>query len=85
MPSGIPDQKVRYPFVFPRESTFYDILKQGYDVVMTFDDTSGTYPVGNEPIVGLGLLARLKRRDPAAQQSAPSDRLASAALRQDGR
>ena len=82
MPSGIPDQKVRYPFIFPRESTFYDILKQSYDVVMTFDDTSGTYPVGNEPIVGIGVLARLKRRDPAAQQSAPADGLASASLRQ---
>ena len=63
MPDGFSDQVVRYPFCFPRKSTFYDILKQRYDVVMTFDDPSGIYPVGSEPIVGVGVLARLRHRE----------------------
>lgn len=61
MPRGIPDRKVRYPFFFPEESKFYAALGESYDVVMTFDDPSGAFPVGDEPIVGVGLLARLRR------------------------
>jgi putative methyltransferase (TIGR04325 family) len=61
MPDGIPDRKVRYPYTFLRESTFYDAIRENYDIVMTFDDPSGTFPVDDEPIVGVGLLARLKR------------------------
>ena len=61
MPSGIADQKVRYPFVFPREAAFHDAISMNYDVVMTFDDPSGVFPVNKEPIVGVGLLARRKR------------------------
>jgi putative methyltransferase (TIGR04325 family) len=61
MPNGIPDRKVRCPFVFPKESTFYEIISENYDVVMTFDDSSGMFPVDDEPIVGVGLLARRKR------------------------
>jgi hypothetical protein len=61
MPNGILDRKVRYPFVFPKESTFYEAISENYDVVMTFDDPSGMFPVDDEPIVGVGLLARRKR------------------------
>jgi putative methyltransferase (TIGR04325 family) len=61
LPSGIPDRKVRYPLVFQKESTFYDAISRNYDIAMTFDDPSGVLPVNNEPIVGVGLLARRKR------------------------
>jgi putative methyltransferase (TIGR04325 family) len=61
MQSGIQDRKVRYPFVFLQESTFYDVISKDYDVVMTFDDPSRMFPVNDEPIIGVGLLARLKR------------------------
>lgn len=61
MPDGIPDRKVGYPFIFLKESLFYDAIRKNYDVVMTFDDPIGMYPVDDEPIVGVGLLAKLKR------------------------
>jgi putative methyltransferase (TIGR04325 family) len=58
MPSGIADRKVRYPFVFPKESVFMDTLSDSYNIIMTCDDSSGIFPVDDEPIIGLGLLAR---------------------------
>jgi hypothetical protein len=38
-----------------------------YDIVMRFEDQSGVFPVDGESIIGLGLLARLKRERRAAQ------------------
>jgi hypothetical protein len=61
LPRGFQDRKVRYPFTFMPESTFYDVVRKNYDVVMSFDDPSGIFPVNDEPIIGLGLLARLRR------------------------
>lgn len=60
MPSGIADRKIRSPFVFPRESVFMEQLGKNYEIVMTFEDASGAFPVGQEPIKGLGLLAKRK-------------------------
>jgi putative methyltransferase (TIGR04325 family) len=61
MPSGIPERKVRYPFICLQASAFYDALSKDYNIVMTFDDRSGMLPIPGEPIIGVGLLARLKR------------------------
>ena len=61
MPRGIPDRKLRFPCIFPKESEFYDAIGETYDVVMKFDDPSGIFPVDDEPIIGVGLLARRKR------------------------
>lgn len=58
MPDGIVDKKVRYPFVFPRASLFMEALSNNYETIVTFDDSSGIFPVDDEPIIGLGLLAR---------------------------
>lgn len=58
MPEGFTDRKVFYPFVFSREAVFREILGSDYEIVMTFDDTSGVIPVDDEPIVGFGLFAR---------------------------
>jgi hypothetical protein len=60
MPNGIADRKVRYPFVFPRESLFMEMLSTHYEAMMTFEDSSGIFPVKGEPIIGLGLLVRRK-------------------------
>jgi putative methyltransferase (TIGR04325 family) len=60
MPEGLQDQKVRYPFAFPSESVVYETLAANYDIIMTFDDRSGCIPVGNEPVIGLGILAKHK-------------------------
>ena len=60
MPEGIQDRKVRYPITFMRKSRFDQILRERYEPVVTFDDPSGVIAVGNEPIIGLGLLARTR-------------------------
>lgn len=60
MPKGFADKKVRYPYIFPKETAFMEILTDYYDKVMTFDDSSGIFPVHGESIIGLGLLARRK-------------------------
>jgi putative methyltransferase (TIGR04325 family) len=57
---GIPNRQVSYPFTFLRESLFLNVLGLHYDVVATFADTSGIFPVADEPIAGSGLLARHK-------------------------
>ena len=60
MPAGIADRKVRYPFVYPKESVFMEALSDRYNVITTFEDSSGVVPVDGEPIIGFGLLARRK-------------------------
>jgi putative methyltransferase (TIGR04325 family) len=56
MPDGVTDRKVCYPFVFPQEAEVHRILASAYRRKAEFDDSSGIFPVNNEPIVGLGLL-----------------------------
>ena len=60
MPAGIADRKVRYSFVYPKESVFMEALSDRYNVITTFEDSSGVVPVDGEPIIGFGLLARRK-------------------------
>ena len=61
LPRGFQDRQVRYPFTFMPESSFYEVLRENYDVVMTFDEPSAIFPVNDEPIIGRGLLVRLRR------------------------
>lgn len=58
MPKGMEDRKVRYPFVFPRQSLFLEKLAAAYTVALKFEDASGVLAVRGESIIGLGLLAR---------------------------
>ncbi len=37
-----------------------EILSARYKTIMTFEDSSGIFPVDDEPIIGLGLLVRRK-------------------------
>lgn len=60
MPAGMPDRLVRYPFVFPSRDAFMGILTQRYDVVATFADDSGIFPVRGARVAGGGLIARLR-------------------------
>jgi putative methyltransferase (TIGR04325 family) len=69
MPSGIEDREVRYPFTFLRESVFVQTLSQFYCTVMIFSDSSGVFAVDNEPIKGLGLLAKRKSTCGVLQQN----------------
>jgi putative methyltransferase (TIGR04325 family) len=66
LPSGMQDRKVRYPCICLQESALYDAIRKDYDIVMTFDDRSGMFPIRGEPIIGAGLLARLKRENETA-------------------
>lgn len=56
MPEGISDRRICYPFTFPQEGRLKEILAGGYRVRAEFEDSSGCFPVDNEPIFGLGLL-----------------------------
>lgn len=56
MPEGISDRRICYPFTFPQEGRLKEILAGGYRVLAEFEDSSGCFPVDNEPIFGLGLL-----------------------------
>lgn len=58
LPAGFQDRRVRYPFVFPREAPFVEALLANHEIAAVFDDKSGIFPVENEPLFGLGLLAR---------------------------
>lgn len=60
MPAGMPDRLVRYPFVFPSRADFLAILGDRYDVVATFDNDSGVFPVRGARLVGGGMVARLR-------------------------
>lgn len=60
MPAGFVDRRIRYPFVFPRQDLFQASLARHYEILLRFEDASGVFPVGREPLLGLGLLARRK-------------------------
>jgi putative methyltransferase (TIGR04325 family) len=57
LPDDISDRECRYPYTFIRDRQFMAILKRKYRVVLEFDDSSGIYAVGTEPIVGGAYLA----------------------------
>jgi putative methyltransferase (TIGR04325 family) len=61
LPSGVQDRRVRYPCVLLAESAVCETIQRNYDIVMTFDDSSGVFQVRNEALVGIGMLARLRR------------------------
>lgn len=58
LPPGIEDKKVRNPYVFPRHARVIEAIARTCEIVATFEDPSGIFPIGNEPLVGLGIIAR---------------------------
>jgi putative methyltransferase (TIGR04325 family) len=54
---GIRNRMVDCPMTFLKESSFFGILREHYEVVATFPDASGVLPITGEPIVGMGVLA----------------------------
>lgn len=57
LPEGFTDRAVRYPFTFMSRSAFERAVAREHEVVATFADASGMFPVEGCPIVGFGLLA----------------------------
>jgi putative methyltransferase (TIGR04325 family) len=57
LPDGMSDRECRYPYSFIRHRQFMAILERNYRVNFEFEDSSGVYPVGTEPIVGGAYLA----------------------------
>lgn len=55
---GVVDRLVRTPFVFVSETRLMNSVTGNYRVVARIDDPSGVFSVRNEPIRGLGILAR---------------------------
>ena len=60
MPGGLRDRTVRYPATYLQESAFYDALRQNYEVILTFEESSGVFRIAQQPIIVRGLLARRK-------------------------
>lgn len=60
MPPGIEDRWVTYPFIFPSKARFMSMVQERYDIVFTFADDSGIFPVRRARIEGGGMLARLR-------------------------
>lgn len=58
LPPGFEDKRVRNPYVFPRHALVIAAIARTCEIVATFEDPSGIFPIGNEPLVGLGLIAR---------------------------
>jgi len=61
MPAGLRDGEISYPFTFPRELMIREMIRGSYTEIAEFQDGSGIFPVGAEPIVGMGLLVRYSR------------------------
>ena len=61
MPSGVRDGEISYPFTFPQESVIREMIRGSYTEIAEFEDNSGIFPVGAEPIVGMALLVRYSR------------------------
>src|SRR5262249_51779611 len=60
LPAGFVDHEVAYPYVVLARSKFDSFLGP-YETVVEFDDRSGISPINGEPIVGGGLLMRLRK------------------------
>jgi len=58
LPEGYKDKKIYYPFTFLSEDKFIKTLKEKYNIIAKFNDTSGMYPVMGEKITGYGLLCK---------------------------
>lgn len=58
LPAGIRDGEASYPFTFAQELAIRDMLNKYYEEIAIFEDKSGIFPVGDEPIVGMGILAK---------------------------
>ncbi len=61
MPIGFIDKEVTYPFTFMSLDKFIREVSKSYELILKLDDTSGVFPVDDEPVFGLGLLFQLKK------------------------
>ena len=60
MPPGMEDGVTEYPFTFASRTSIEACIAKNYEIILTMADPSGVYPVNNEPLVGLGYIARAK-------------------------
>jgi len=55
-----PDRIVKSPHTNIQKSIFDSLLKEKYEIVYFFNDNSSLHKVGDEPIIGFGLLCKYK-------------------------
>jgi putative methyltransferase (TIGR04325 family) len=55
LPPGIKNRTVRYPFTFPGQDRIFGPILKKYTLNLAVDDSSGAFPVNDEPIFGIGL------------------------------
>lgn len=59
LPEGFVDKEVEYPFSFIRKDKFDAIIEPNYGRKIEWNDPSGIFPVGEAPIIGIGILFQL--------------------------
>ena len=60
MPAGIQDGTTRYPFTFPARTAIETSMMNEYEIILSVADPSGVFAVNQEPLLGLGYVARAK-------------------------
>ena len=60
LPEGISDKWISYPFTYMSEITFLNRVKENYDIVAKFEESSGIHRLNKVNTIGYGLLCKLK-------------------------
>lgn len=59
-PHGFEDEICQYPFQFPVKSKILEVLNTTYEGVTSFNDSSGVFTIGSNPLEGFSLFCNLK-------------------------
>jgi putative methyltransferase (TIGR04325 family) len=60
LPPNFKDRQIRYPFIFMAEHKFMNILREGYQVLGSFADSSGMFKLKGYDIIGGAYLLKQK-------------------------
>jgi putative methyltransferase (TIGR04325 family) len=57
LPAEFEDATCKYPFTFPARDRINGVLHSSYKASIEVPDNSGVFPVNNQPLIGMGLIA----------------------------
>lgn len=61
LPAEFVDKKVEYPFSFIRKKEFDKIVESRYEYKIIWKDQTGIFPVNDEPLIGMGILCKMRK------------------------
>jgi len=61
LPPGMPNGVIRYPFQFIQRSRFEAIVNSKYNILAQFNDDTGIFQIGKDPLVGGAYLGERKK------------------------